>query len=394
MSNDNHDKNDNLNPFSPHHPAQPEYFANRKNELANFERMAINSARLKIPAPENYAILGTWGQGKTSVIYKFRQMATEELQKEIKCVCIYFPLSPESCNNWETFTLHFVEDIPSKLTSTKGLLQKVKSEATKWEVGLNIGGIEAKRKSKQRQLRLVDALESLWKKHLEPCGVQVAFVMLDDLHYFPLKSEENAYLTLRTTFQELVNRKCNYSLVVTAPTLLFTDITEVAEPLGRFFRQIELTAFSVEDAEEAVERRLRHVGSSLKVTSEAIDLLVKATGGHPYLFIFAMHEILNSVQDEGVIDKGSFVKYWPEVERSLGKQVFAQKFQKESETERRLMLAIAKTNLDVVSPGQIHGFGGTTKLFSRLEKDEILIRTGRGQYKLFHPLFAEYLKRM
>ena len=58
--------------------------------------MAINSARLKIPAPENYAILGTWGQGKTSLIYKFRQIVIEELQKEIKCACIYFPLSPES----------------------------------------------------------------------------------------------------------------------------------------------------------------------------------------------------------------------------------------------------------------------------------------------------------
>jgi len=101
VQNDNHDKNDNLNPFSPQHPAQPQYFADRREELEDFRRMAINSSRLKIPAPVNYAIVGTWGQGKTSLLYKFRQMVIQDLQKTMRCTCIYFPLSPQSCKNWD-----------------------------------------------------------------------------------------------------------------------------------------------------------------------------------------------------------------------------------------------------------------------------------------------------
>ena len=293
LPNDDHDKNDNLNPFSPQQPAQPEYFADRKMELRDFRRMAINSGRLKIPTPVNYAILGSWGQGKTSVLYKFRQVVIEDLQKEIKCVCIYFALSPESCQNWERFTSDFLQDIPSNLTSSGTLTKKIKAELGKWEISLNLGPVGATRKREERKPRLLDALQVLWDKHLAPSGTQIAFIMLDDLHYFPLHKEESAYLTLRTTFQELVNRKCNYSLIITAPTLLFTDIAEVAEPLGRFFRRIDLNMFAFEDAKEAVEIRLKSVASNVKVSDETIRAILEKTGGHPYLLMFTMHELLN-----------------------------------------------------------------------------------------------------
>src|SRR4030042_4464001 len=103
MNNHNHNDNHMQNPFSPQHPVQPMCFADRKPELQYFKETAYNSARLTPPAPLNYAILGTWGQGKTSLIYKLRQIALEELKNEIRCVCIYCPLSPQDCQSWGTF---------------------------------------------------------------------------------------------------------------------------------------------------------------------------------------------------------------------------------------------------------------------------------------------------
>lgn len=76
--------------------------------------------------------------------------------------------------------------------------------------------------------------ESFWDKHLKPAGVDVVFIMLDDFHYFPIMKENSMYLTMRAMFQELVNQKCNYSLVITAYTNLFTQFAEIAEPLLRF----------------------------------------------------------------------------------------------------------------------------------------------------------------
>ena len=356
--------------------------------------MAINSARLKIPAPVNYAILGTWGQGKTSLLYKFRQIVTVDLQKEINCICIYFALSPESCRSWERFTSDLLEDIPSALTSSNTLRKKLKRELGNWELSLNVGVASAARKREEQSApRLLDALQTLWENHLQPTGTQIAFVMLDDLHYFPLRREESAYLTLRTTFQELVNRKCNYALIVTAPTLLFTDIAEVAEPLGRFFKPIDLTMFSFDDAKEAIEIRLETVGSKVMVTNETIDAILKKTGGHPYLLMFTMHELLNAVGDIKRIDVDLFVGHWPRIEELLSRQIFAQKFQHASPTERKLLIEIAKSGSEFVSPGGFSRFKGASRLFARLEEAELLNRSERGKYRIFHPLFTEYLKK-
>ena len=104
MENHNHHKNHNANPFSHQHPAQPIYFADRTKQLQYFKQTAKNSAKLTPPAPLNYAIIGTWGQGKTSLVYKLKEIALKELQTEIQCACIYFPLMPQYCQNWDTFT--------------------------------------------------------------------------------------------------------------------------------------------------------------------------------------------------------------------------------------------------------------------------------------------------
>ncbi len=225
-----------------------------------------------------------------------------------------------------------------------------------------------------------------------PSGTQIAFIMLDDLHYFPVRKEESAYLTLRTTFQELVNRKCNYSLTITAPTLLFTDIAEVAEPLGRFFKAIDLQMFTFEDAKEAINKRLTSVGSSMQLSDETVRMIVEKTEGHPYLVIFVTHELLNMTEGRRRIEVESFNQHWPKIQVMLGRQIFHQKFQHASPTERRLMIAIAKKGSKLVSPGDFHEFKGASRLFARLEEAELLIRSERGKYRLFHPLFADYLR--
>jgi ATP/maltotriose-dependent transcriptional regulator MalT len=57
------------------------------------------------------------------------------------------------------------------------------------------------------------------------------------------------------------------------------------------------------------------------------------------------------------------------------------------------MTAIAETGKDSVSPSDFKNFGSASELFSRLERKELLLRQGRGKYSLFHPMFAEFLRR-
>ena len=392
LQNNSHNKNHGLNPFSPQHPAQPEYFADREKELQSFKEAAVNSAGLKVPSPKNFAILGTWGEGKTSLLYKFRHVVTEELQQEIHCTSIFISLSPEACKNWEVFTKEFLRSIRSSIVSTNRLSKRVREEVAKWELNLNVGVVSAKRAPSGEPVSLVNALQELWMKHLAPSGVQVAFVLMDDLHYFPLQREESAYLTLRTTFQELVNRKCNYSLVVTAPTLLFSTMAEIAEPVIRFFEPLNLGPFDARQAREVIEVRLRSVGSKVKVDEDAIESMVRKTRGHPYILVFAMHELMKRIGAQEVVTKQAFEKAWPEIELSLGRTIFEQRFLAASPAERKLLIEVAKTGEERVAPGKFKRIKGSFQLFSRLEEKELVIHHERGSYSLFHPLFAEYLR--
>jgi hypothetical protein len=392
VENHNHNKNHKINPFSPQHPAQPLCFADRTEQLHYFKKTASNSAELNPPAPLNYAILGTWGQGKTSLIYKLRQIALEELQNEIRCVCIYFPLSPEHCQTWNIFTESFLGTVKSTIKATNKVLPRIKSEIDKWEIGLDLGVISAQRHDNQRQPKLTDALQQLWEDHLKPSGVQIAFIMLDDLHYFPIKAKDSSYLNLRTTFQELVNRKCNYSLVVTAQSLLFSEIAEIAEPVVRFFKRFDLKPFTFEEAKESIEVRLKVAGSKTQIDDKVIQEITEKMNGHPYLIMFAMFELLMNAGDAQIIGLKDLQKAWPEIEVSLSDTIFSQKYQTASEKERQLMIAIAETGKEFVSPVDFKNFGSPAELFSRLEKKELLLRHGRGKYNLFHPMFAEFLK--
>lgn len=390
MENHKHNKNNNINPFSPQQPAQPAYFAGRKEEVEYFQRTAINSAKLNPPAPLNYAILGSWGLGKTSLSYEFRDIVLGELKNKISCVCIQCSLSPQACKTWDSFTTSFLSNVSSTLNATSKIRMKIESEVKKWEPQFNMGVFSAQRKTQINQPDLFTALKDLWQKHLQPAGTEIAFILLDDLHYFPIQQDESAYLTLRSTFQELVNQKCNYSLIITAHSGLFTEIAEIAEPMLRFFKPFELKLFTIDEIKEAVEKRLSTAGRSMAIDDEVFEEIANKTGGHPYLLMYSMYELLEIVGSVDKVELRTFSKCWPTIQESLGKTIFNQRLKMASEKERDLLIKIAKLDEDFVSPSDVKA---PNELFSRLEKKELLTRHERGKYSLFHPLFTEYLKK-
>ncbi|MGH9876155.1 MAG: hypothetical protein ACRD5H_00825 [Nitrososphaerales archaeon] len=393
MQNNRHNTNNIiLNPFVPQHPAQPQFFAGRKSEIDDFRKAALNSAKINPPTPINYAILGSWGMGKTSLLYEFKQIALEELKDSINCTSFFMALSPQSCRSWDDFSSHFLRSVRSTVTATEGIRAKIREEIKNWEVGLNAGFVSAKRGRGNSPPDFLEALENLWQKHLKPKGTEIAFVFLDDLHYFPIKSDDSSYLNLRTMFQELVHRGCNYSLVVTAPTGLLTEIAESAEPMIRFFTQFNLTPFELSEAKEAVRKRLAATKQGIVVNDDVVESIVTKTLGHPYFVMFVMFELLSRLERVRNVNMKSLDQNWPKIRTSLFRTVFEQKFKNSAPKERELMVQIAKFGSEVVSASDFPKFKGTNTHFSRLEQSELLIRKERGQYSLFHPLFAEYLR--
>ncbi|MGI0062465.1 MAG: hypothetical protein ACREBA_08450, partial [Nitrosotalea sp.] len=294
----------------PQHPAQPQFFAGRKSEIDDFRKAAFNSAKLDPPSPINYAILGTWGMGKTSLLYEFKQIVLEELKDTIKCTSFFLALSPQSCRTWDDFTNHFLRSVKTTVATTEGIRTKIIEEIKKWDIELNTGVIKAKRENATSSPDFLESLENLWRKHLEPKGIEIAFVFLDDLHYFPIKSDDSSYLNLRTIFQELVHRGCNYSLIVTAPTGLLTAIAESAEPMIRFFTQFNLAPFTLAEAKEGIRKRLASTRQGIVVNDDVVESIVAKTQGHPYFVMYVMFELLSRLESVKIVNMKLLEQNW------------------------------------------------------------------------------------
>lgn len=395
MNNNKHNINNKVfkNPYSPQYPASPEYFADRSEAIVYFSKTVLNCARLKPPSPVNFIVLGDWGIGKTSLMYKMEQVVLTNLSRKISAFCFHLSLDPTTCKDWDKFCSEFLNQLRRNFTATKGLKEKIRSQIKKWEISFTIPPVSVRRKRSFALPSFSDSLETLWKKHLENSGIDMALLFLDDIHYFMQVGQSDAYFALRNAFQELARRGCNFSLILSGPRLLFTEMVDLAEPFIRFFHPFYLESFELEGTKEAILKRISVNQLRLKLADDVIFRIHEKTEGHPYFVMFVMYELLNALRGEGHITLIDFERHWTSIASSLENTVFIGHLGRASEKEREILRKIAFLDEMIVSPSMIKGLKGTSMLFSRLERKGLLIKEERGKYKLFHPLFKEYLKK-
>jgi hypothetical protein len=382
-----------VNPYSPQYPAAPQYFANRKEQLDYFSKTVLNTAKLRPPVPSNFIILGDWGMGKTSLLYKLSEIALKELGNKMKAFCFHFTLSPACCKGWDKFCLILLSQLKTNYEASAGLKQKLRSELSKWKIELSLPPVAVKREKKAKVPSLIDSLEFLWKKHLEPSGTDAGFLFLDDVHYFLQVGESDAYFTIRNSFQELVRRECNFSLILTGPKILFAEVTELAEPFTRFFHPFYLEPFDFKGTKDAINKRILANNLKLQVSEDTISAVHEKSRGYPYFVMFIMRELVNMLGIEKRVSLEDFYQCWPSIVSIMEETVFRGRLSKVSDKEKEVLINISKLDESTVSPSMIKGIKGITEFFSRLERKALLIKEERGQYTLFHPLFKDYLRK-
>ena len=396
VENNNHNKNNKImpNPFSPQYPADPKYFADRSEHLAYFTQAIVNSAKIRPPAPSNFIVLGDWGMGKTSLIYKMKEVVLKELRSQVNAFCFHFSLDPACCRSWDDFSLAFLTQLKKNYETSTSLKERVVKELLQWKVSFSFAPVSVQKEAKTEHLSLVDSLEELWKKHLVPSKVETSVLFIDDIHYFLLTGQPDAYYTLRNSFQELARRGCNFSLVMTGPSLLLKDVTDIAEPFTRFFHQFYLEPFALEGTREAISKRIAASKLNLEFTEEVITVIHGKSRGHPYFVMFILYELVNLIGAEKRVTLRKFEGCWPRIVSLLEKNVFVNRLGEVSEKEKEVLIQIATVDKDQVSPSDIKGITGATQFFSRIERKGLLTKKERGLYELFHPLFKEYLQKL
>lgn len=372
-------------PYSAEHPVAPENFAGRAEQIKEFERFLDNTINGN---SKNVAVLGEWGIGKTSLLRMFKHIAEQN-----NCTGTIIELGEATdsfLTLFETITQNLAKDSQTKRglsTKTKEFLSGLSLSASYGPIGLDFS------KRKEIPPNTVKFKEDLIRIYQ---GLKCPFlIMLDNAEQ--LLNIKGSIFELRNIFQMLQSMdEVRCMLILAGRETLFSEMRSVSEPAVRFFWGIELKQFTYEETKEAIEKPL--VKSKIKFDEECIQRVHEISQGHPYFVqVFAYNLYL--LRKGNKITLSTLNSNFNSILNFFGKRLFDSLLSIITPRERAVVLAFTKFKKEVVTNTELANVVDVKSInqyLIRLSeiKFPIVIRLERGRYKLFHPLFKEYLNTM
>lgn len=386
------------NPFNTQGPTSPKYYANRAELLSTFKDgvMAVIESN-GITKPTNIAVMGRWGIGKTSTLYKFRDILKNEAE-EAKVFSSLLPLKPTYCADADTFSATVLESIFKEYECTIQLPQKVKDFITEeldlihnWKLTRVSPIPELERKQKSvKAVNFKDTLLRFWTK-LSTNGFDLAVLMLDDIHYLITQGKGEMLYDLRTDMQALSAAGARFMFVITGPLTLYPEMHDKAEPFTRLFERFDLEPFDLQGTRQLIEKPLETEKINLKLSGDVIEKIHEITEGHPYFVTLVMRDLLNKKQN-GRLSLKEFTGFYPDLTEHFARIKFNGDYARATDAEKEVLMKMAKSAKTEVSPSEIGG-RAKSKLLERLTDKELVVKMGRGRYRLYNPLFKGYLRK-
>jgi hypothetical protein len=130
-------------------------------------------------------------------------------------------------------------------------------------------------------------------------------------------------------------------------------------------------------------------GLPLDISQKVAAWLHEKTLGHLY-FLACICEYLMATEKQ--IEPHKLETNWPTILDQLGREKFLADLSQLSAKELELIHEFGRLGEGEVSAKHFSG-KFQREYFGRLVDKALLIRTGRGRYKLYHPLFREFLQQ-
>ena len=367
-------------------PAGADAFIGRRLQIDIF-RQALQQGS-QTGRTESFAVLGDWGIGKSSLLLRFAALCSQPP----------FAMLP--------VFLSVVSDIPDYLRLAEALLDKfadallavpnmqarLRGKLSDWRFKrVNFGRVGLEGESSHLFLSsgssiLRHMLTEARDHFLPPAGLKGAMFFLDDLQNIISISEEDLALMIRDQFQWFGVEGMNYSVCFSAKPDYFAGTKGLADPAVRFYTKLYLEPFTFE---ETLEYALAVLGLPLDISQRVAAWLHEKTLGHAY-FLACICEYL--IATEKQIEPHKLETNWPAILDQLGREKFCSDVSQLSAKELELIHRFARLDEGEVSAKQFSG-KFQREYFTRLVEKALLIRTGRGRYKLYHPLFREFLRQ-
>lgn len=387
------------NPFKPGQPIDPAFFGGRKSELDIFSEYLGHTIS---DNPHHLAVMGERGIGKSSLLRKYEQVARDQ-----GCIVARRELdtSIDSIEALVILMLRLLKtDAYSSLSTKTKARNKIKEFFDSYKIDLSILGtglsIEKRlEKSVALQDSFYNELIRIWNSVKEKGGGDVPAIvyLLDETEQ--LQNIHGAWSFLRSVFTRVAEHGGNYMIVVSGKLSLFKGIKEIFSPIERFLTPIEVKPMALDETREALEKPLNSF--SRRIDEEGVGIIHRMSSGHPYVvqaFGFYAFET-----GERSVTKDTVQRILPRVMTRLSAQLFKERFDSATRTERRVLLAmseIATTTTATgrsISPKEVATQSGLSEktvpeILNRLTRKDCVVKVERGWYVLFNPLFGDYVR--
>jgi hypothetical protein len=268
------------------------------------------------------------------------------------------------------------------------------AELRNWKLKrISVGGFGVERESPRLFLTsgsslLRHTLKEAWERFLKAAGFNGAIFFLDDLQNIASISKADLALTIRDQFQSFGIEGLNYSVCFSAKSDYFADTKGLAEPAARFYSKLYLSPFSLNEIREYVRSIFRELPNDPECEL-LTEWLYQKTLGHPYFLAFICRQL---ALERTLFHADRIEHVWPSIFEQLGREKFRSDIAQLSPKEIALLTEFAsRSEADLT----IHQLGSQVQreYFGRLTERGLLVRTARGRYRLYHPLFRAFLQQ-
>ena len=369
----------------PTFPVRPNEFVGRRSEIDEF-REALRHG-LAAGRTSSFAILGEWGIGKSSLLWKFADLCSEPTFAVLP-VCLS---ASSNIHEYLRFAEILLDKFAEALLSHPNMQGRLRTELQDWRfkrapfsaVGFEHESPRLFLSSETSLLR--HTLKEAWDQFLRPAGLKGTIFFVDDLQTITSISKRDVALILRDQFQSFGVEVLNYSICFSAESDFFAETKALADPAVRFYTKLYLEPFT---REETVEYIRSVFDLAPDGTATVAAWLQEKTLGHPY-FLACVSNHLSGTRSR--IVPQTFERMWPTILGELGRERFCQDLSRLSAKEQGLIHQFASLGDGEFAPQHFPQF--QREYFVRLAQKGLLIRTRRGRYRLYHRLFREFLQK-
>ena len=310
----------------------PPYLAGREDEQREFKRLLK-----QVAITDNLILTGLRGVGKTVLLENLKPLAQTE-----GWLWANTDLSESASVNEERIARRILTDLapltsPFVVSRTEirnlGFRPKGETLETRLDHSLLQHVFEATPGLVSDKLKTV--LEFAWEqiRKTDKRGIVFAY---DEAQTMSDHSEKDEFplAVMLEVFQSIQRKGVPFMLVLTGLPTLFAKLVASRTYSERMFHVMFLNRLSESDSRKAIEEPLK--GSTIRLTRESIDTVIRISNGYPYFIQFVCREVFDlfvggqeSVPVDAIISK-------------LDADFFAGRWQARTDRQRELLCIAAE----------------------------------------------------